>query len=147
MTAHSVLLPLCLPNTADLRRAVAHIIRDVQREHHETDQATADRLGVHANTIASARNERSDLGALTIARIGAVYGAEALAPYNALYGAAAHGVASLDAAPLCILADALAALHHATSPKQRLDALPIIKAAADALDAYVMTLERFRNAA
>jgi hypothetical protein len=147
VTPHNVLLPFALPDTAQLRKAVAHIIRDIQREYGETDQATADKLGVHANTIASARNERSDLGALTIARIGAAYGPDALSPYSALYGATAHGIAASDAAPLSILADTLAALHRATGPKQRLDALPIVKEAADALNAYALSLERFRIAA
>lgn len=45
-TATNVLLPFALPDTKSLRRAAANIIRDIQREHEETDQATADRLGV-----------------------------------------------------------------------------------------------------
>ena len=147
MTPHNVLLPLLCPDTAALRKAVAAIIRDVQRDFDETDQKTADRLGVHKNTIANARNEMGDLGALTIARIGSIYGVEAVAPYHALYGAHAHGIAASDAAPLNALAEALAALTGATGPKARLDALPTLKAAAEQLGSYVVSLEQFRRAA
>lgn len=144
MTSHNVLLPFALPDTASLRKAVGSIIRDIQREHKETDQATADKLGVHKNTIAAARNEERDLGALTIARIGAIYGPEAVAPYNALYGAAAHGMAASDAAPLSELSEAMAALCKSEGPKSRFDTLPTLKAAAEALNAYIIALEQWR---
>ena len=78
---NNVLLPIRLPTQKSLRSAVAHIIRDVQRDHSETDQCTADRLGVSIGTIRNARNESADLGAVTIARIGAVYGAAYVDPY------------------------------------------------------------------
>lgn len=144
---HNVLLPIGLPNTKSLRAAVACIIRDIQREHHETDQDTADKLGVSVGTVRNARNEQADLGALTIAKIGAIYGAEAVAPYNALYGATAHGLATHDAAPLSELADALSALTKADGPKARLDTLPALKAAAEAIGGYIISLERWRIAA
>lgn len=147
MTQHNVLLPLTFPDTAQLRKAVAAIIRDIQRDHGETDQATADKLGVHKNTIASARNEQADLGALTIARIGAVYGPQAVEPYHALYGATAHGAALNDAAPLTELADALAVLMKAAGPKARLDTLPTLKTAAASLNGYIIAMERWRLAA
>lgn len=146
MTEHDVLLPFPAPDTAALRKAVAAIIRDIQLKRGETDQKTADKLGIHKNTVAAARNELSDLGALTIARIGAIYGAEAVAPYNALYGATAHGVAASDAAPLSLMAEAMAALCNANGPKARLDTLPTLKSAAAALNAYVVSLERWRMA-
>jgi transcriptional regulator with XRE-family HTH domain len=130
-----------------LRAAVARIIRDIQAQHHETDQDTADRLGISIGTVRNARNEDTDLNALTIARIGAVYGAQALSPYNSLYGAAAHGIASQDAAPLAELADALAALHRAETPRARFDSLPTLKAAAEAIAGYINSLERWRIAA
>lgn len=147
MPQHNVLLPLMAPDTAALRKAVAAIIRDVQRQFDETDQKTADRLGCYKNTIANARNEAGDLAALTIARIGSLYGVEAVAPYHALYGAHAHGIAASDAAPLNELAMAVAALTGATGPKARLDTLPTLKTAAEALGAYVISLEQWRNAA
>lgn len=144
MNNHNVLLPLALPDTASLRKAVATIIRDIQRDHNETDQKTADKLGVHKNTIAGARNEDRDLGALTIARIGAIYGAWSVAPYNALYGAAAHGMAASDAAPLSELSEAMAALCKSGGPKARFDMLPTLNAAYEALGAYIIALEQWR---
>lgn len=147
MNQHNVLLPLMAPTTEDLLKAVATIVRDVQRECDQTDAEMAAKLDVHKNTIAGARNKQSALGALTIARIGATYGVEFIAPYHALYGAAAHGVAASDAAPLSELADAMAALMRANGPKARLDTLPVIKKAAEALDAYVVAMERWRTAA
>lgn len=144
---HTVLLPLMLPTQKQLRGAVAAIIRDIQNRHGETDQCTADRLGISIGTIRTARNEAADLNALTIARIGAIYGAEAVAPYNALYGATAHGIAASDAAPLAELSEALCALHKAHGPKARLDTLPTLKEAQAALAAYIVSIEQWRVAA
>lgn len=144
---HNVLLPLALPTQKCLRASVAQIIRDIQAVHGESDQCTADRLGVSIGTVRNARNETADLNALTIARIGAVYGAHAIGPYNALYGATAHGIASHDAAPLSQLANALAVLTGSESPKARFDALPELKAASEALSGYILSLERWRMAA
>lgn len=143
----NVLLPMPMPTHKALRAAVANIIRDIQAQHRETDQDTADRLGVSVGTVRNARNEAADLAALTIAKIGAIYGAEAVAPYNALYGAHAHGVAACDAAPIAELANAIAALTQAIGPKARMDALPVLKAASEKLDAYLISLEQWRNAA
>ena len=144
---HNVLLPLALPTQKALRGALAQIIRDLQARYEETDQCTADRLGISIGTIRNARNETADLNALTIARIGAGYGADAVAPYNALYGATAHGIAAQDAAPLAELAQALAALTQSTTPKARFDSLPSLKDAAEALNGYILSLERWRLAA
>lgn len=143
---HTVLLPLMLPTQKQLRGAVAAIIRDIQNQYGETDQCTADRLGISIGTIRNARNETTDLNALTIARIGAIYGAEAVAPYNALYGATAHGIAASDAAPLSQLSEALCALHKANGPKARLDTLPTLKDAHKAIGAYIMSIEQWRVA-
>lgn len=145
--SHNVFLPMQLPTQKSLRAAVAQIIRDIQASAHETDQCTADKLGISIGTVRNARDEKTDLNALTIARIGAIYGADAVSPYNALYGATAHGIASHDAAPLAELASALAALTGADSPKARFDTLPALKDAAEALDGYILSLERWRNAA
>jgi hypothetical protein len=147
MTSRNVLLPLALPTQKSLRAAVAQIIRDIQAEHGETDQCTADRLGISIGTIRNARNETADLNALTIARIGPVYGADAVGPYNALYGATAHGIVAHDAAPLRELAEALAALTQSHTPKARFDSLPLLKAAAEAVNGYILSLEMWRNAA
>ena len=38
--------------------AVANIIRDIQRDAHETDQCTADRIGVSIGTVRNARDEK-----------------------------------------------------------------------------------------
>lgn len=84
---NNVLLPLALPTQKALRAAVANVIRTVQAAHGETDEQTADALGVSVGTIRNARNEQTDLNAVTIARIGARYGRETLDPYAALYGA------------------------------------------------------------
>lgn len=146
-SAHNVLLPMMAPDTEALRNAVAAIISDLQRKHGLSDEDLAVKLDVHKNTICNARNRKSDLGALTIAKIGAKFGPDAVAPYNALYGAHAHGVAASDAAPLSEVADALAALTRSAGLKARLDTLPVLKAATDKLVSYVVSLERMRIAA
>jgi transcriptional regulator with XRE-family HTH domain len=139
----SILLPLPLPDTKSLRRAGAAIIRDIQLRHHETDQDTADRLGVSRGTISNVRNELSDPGALLIAKVGRVYGREAIAPYSALVDSdATDGVAE----PTAELGEAVSALARARAKgtKGRLDALPAVKAAIEAASAYVASVERER---
>jgi len=85
MPSSNVLLPFGLPDTKSLRRAAANILRDIQRDNEETDQCTADKLGVSVGTIRNIRNEMGDISSLTLAKIGRVYGEAALKPYEALY--------------------------------------------------------------
>jgi hypothetical protein len=151
---NNVLLPLQLPTQKSLRSAVAHIIRDVQRDHGETDQCTADRLGVSIGTIRNARNESADLGAVTIARIGAVYGAAYVDPYHRLYGSVAAPIEASGADPLPDLARSVAMICEMRSPsgeggaietpKEQLDALPDLKRTRAALDAYINRIEKLR---
>lgn len=117
-------------------------------EHNSSGQAP-DRGCLTASDCLSSpwRNKKNDMGALMIATIGSRFGAEAVAPYNALYGATAHGIAASDAAPLTEMADALAALMKAHGPKARLDTLPTLKTAAEALNGYILSLEKWRLAA
>lgn len=143
--AANVLLPLSLPTQKSLRAAVAHIIRDVQRECGETDQDTADKLGVSIGTIRNARNESADLNAVTIARIGAVYGAGYVDPYHALYGATAATVRPYEQDALPHLAKAMSVICDMKgSAKDQLDALPKIRAARDALDSLLFGIEKLR---
>lgn len=139
--AVNILLPLPLPDTKSLRRAGAAIVRDIQAIHGETDQATADRLGVSRGTISNIRNETTDISALLIARVGHVYGEEAIAPYCALFtGGDGHDADK----PTAELSDAVSALARAKGIKGELDALPMVKAAIEAAQAYVATVERKR---
>lgn len=140
MTATNVLLPFALPDTKSLRRAAANIVRDIQREHEETDQQTADRLGVSVGTIRNIRNEACDISSLTIARVGAAYGQDAVAPYEALY---AHGGGECSE-PMGLLADAMAVLARAKGPKGEFDALPVVKDAIEGLTAWALAVERKR---
>lgn len=152
--ADNVLLPLRLPTQKELRAAVANMIRDIQREHAETDQDTADRLGVSIGTVRNARNESADLNALTIARIGAVYGPHYVDPYNGLYGATATPVQKATDDPLCHLARAVSTICDMRCPdgpggavelpKEKLDALPALRAARASLDSYIAGIERLR---
>lgn len=145
--AQEVPLPLASPTTEALREACSRIIRDLTASLDLTDIQLGGMLNVHANTIAAWRNKKNDMGALMIATIGSRFGAEDVAPYNALYGATAHGIAASDAAPLTEMADALAALMKAHGPKARLDTLPTLKTAAEALNGYILSLEKWRLAA
>jgi hypothetical protein len=134
----NVLLPFGIPDTKSLRRAAANILRDIQREHEETDQQTADNLGVSVGTI---RNELSDIGALTLAKIGAVYGEEAVEPYKALYS----GILGDDYCdPRKAIALANAALVGVAGPKAELDALPAVKECMQACAAFITAVERKR---
>lgn len=154
---NNVLLPIRLPTQSSLRNAVAAIIRDIQRDTHETDQDTADKLGVSAGTIANARNEKADLNATTIAKIGALYGPNYVDPYHALYGARAEPIEACKVDPLASLAEAVSSICHMRkpdgdggrleTPKEQLDALPALKEAARDLTAYIANIERMRIAA
>jgi transcriptional regulator with XRE-family HTH domain len=140
-------LPIAAPTTEALREAVSQIIRDLTSSKGITDFELAGKLNVHPNTVAAWRNKKNDMGALMIATIGSMFGAEAVAPYNALYGATAHGIVAQDAAPLREMAEALAALTSSTNPKARFDSLPAIHRAISAMEGYAVMLERWRIAA
>lgn len=154
---NNVLLPLALPTQKFLRGAVANIIRDIQRDFSETDQETADHLGVSIGTIRNARNGETDLNAVTLARIGHRYGAHYVDPYHALYGACAQRIELSKCDPLAPLAESVALLCRMRAagseggaietPKERLDALPALKAAARELTAYIAGIEQLRAVA
>lgn len=153
----NVLLPMALPTQSSLRAAVASIVRDVQRDFGESDQDTADKLAISKGTVRNARDRTTDLNALTIARIGAVYGAHYLDPYNALYGATATPVQKTTDDPLCHLAKAVSTICDmrcptgpggmVEMPKEKLDALPTLRAARASLDAYIAGIEGLRAVA
>lgn len=69
-----------------MQAAISSIISGIQADTLETDQDTADRLGVSAGTIANARNRKAALSMLTTMKIGEVYGLERLAPLFHLIG-------------------------------------------------------------
>jgi transcriptional regulator with XRE-family HTH domain len=97
-----------LPTTECVRNACANVIRDIERDHDLTDQQLAEAIGVHVNTIARARNKQVTIDNLTLARIAAVFGREALAPWDAL-GMGAQSDDNAD--PMHALAMAIAALN------------------------------------
>jgi hypothetical protein len=86
MKASNVLLPVALPTRNELRTALAQVVRAVQSEHHLTDEALADLIGVSNGTIANVRNERTDLNQESIARLGKRFGPECLDPWSAVFG-------------------------------------------------------------
>lgn len=142
MAIRNVLLPLALPDTKSLRRAAANILRDIQREHEETDQQTADNLGISVGTIRNIRNEQGDISSLTLAKIGRVYGEAAVGPYEALYAPGPDD--EVEPAMVQLLADALSAVSRAKGPKGELDALPAVKDLIEGATAWVIARERFR---
>ena len=125
-----------LPTTDCVRGALANVIRDIQRDHDLTDQQLADRIGVHVNTVARARNKAATLDNVAVARLGAIFGDEALRPYTALWS---HDRGAADIMPA--LADAMAAVSRAKGPKGDLDALPVVKATMDAMAAWANAAE------
>lgn len=141
MNRHNGLLPFAAPDTKSLRRAAANIIRDIQRDCEETDQMTADKLGVSKGTVANVRNENVDIGSLLLAKIAAAYGEEAIAPWKALY-APCGGEDVPDLVP--IAAAMIAAVSSAKGPKGKLDALPLVKDLIEAAHAFVTSGEQMR---
>lgn len=92
--------------------------------------------------------------ALTSARIGAVYGAGYVNPYNALYGATASAMRSETDDPLCHLARAVSTICDmrcpdgpsgtTETPKELMDALPDLKRARASLDGFISKIEKLR---
>lgn len=138
-------LPLYCPDTESLRTAVTAILGDIRRESGDDFAEIGKKLGVHKNTVGAWYNQANDMGALVLAKLGAIYGKEYLRPYETLYeGDTAPGVN-----PLPQLANAVATLCDIGikgTPKQRLDALPVLKLALSALDACIAETERLRLA-
>lgn len=71
------------------RNAVARMLTCIQAEHHVTLLDIAERIGVSLGTISNAANKKNDLCRTFINRLGIAYGAAALDPIHALYGARA----------------------------------------------------------
>lgn len=136
-----VMLPFgVLPTTDCVRAAYANVIRDIQREHDLTDLQLAERIGVHVNTIQRARNKLATLDSVAEARLGAAFGEEAMQPIKALWGREEADCNE----PVGALADALSALSRAKGLKAEFDALPTVKDAIEALQAWTMNVERKR---
>lgn len=146
-SARNISLPIEMPTQNLLREAARNIIMDLQKATGETDPEMAEKIGVSPTTIANARNRKNDIGSLTVAKIAAKYGEAAVAPYRALYGQGLHGIASSDPAPIAALALAVAELTKGDGPKARLDSLPVLVAAQEALSDYVAAIQRWRLAA
>jgi transcriptional regulator with XRE-family HTH domain len=72
---------------SSMQSAIASIVQGIQADTGESDQDTADRLGVSAGTIANARNKRGAMSTMTLLRIGKEYGIERLQPVMHLVGA------------------------------------------------------------
>lgn len=152
MTSNNVLLPIAMPTRNSLRKAVAQIIRRVQLERDVNDEDLAETLGISVGTVHNARNEKTDLNAATIARIGACFGSEALDPYAALYGARNVPLDAKDADALPSLSGAVHRLAVAQSPasaggskvlhSELLEMLPELREAQRAINALICRAER-----
>lgn len=148
----NVLLPIPMPTQSSLRSAVAGIIRGIQLDCGLTDEQMADEIGVSAGTVGNARNEKADLNAATIARIGHRYGVERLDPYAALYGARNVPLTVEEADALPSLTGAVHRLAIAQSPTSKggpavlhdelLVMLPVLREAQKAINALICRAER-----
>lgn len=140
--AREISLPLLCPDTTSLRSAASAILADIHRDTGESYEQIGKRLEVHKNTVASWANQLNDIGALNLAKLGAIYGKEYLRPYETLYESPAEQGTN----PLPELALAVSTLANMDkgTPKQKLDALPVLKQAMAALDACIAEYERLR---
>jgi hypothetical protein len=153
----NVMLFKALPTQKSLRASVASIIRTIQAKSHQSDADMADTIGCSCGTIANARNEKADLNAATLARIGAIYGGHYLDPYTALYGNRNVPLHSdiVDALPSVSGAvHSLAMAQSADSPggivithTELLEMLPTLRAASAALTALLVRGESLKVAA
>lgn len=152
MNSNNVLLPMILPKQKALRDAVSKIIRTLQLAHDLTDAEFAGEIVISKGTVKNARNKETDLNATTIARIGARFGAEALDPYAALYGARNVPIEAGDEEALPTLSRAVHKLAVARSPASELgvhlshneltDMLPDLRAAQRVLNGLITRAEK-----
>ncbi|WP_310533173.1 XRE family transcriptional regulator [Novosphingobium sp.] len=148
----NVLLPMAMPTQKALRDAVANIIRAIQLDRDLCDEAMADALGISVGTVRNARNKKTDLNAVTIARIGARFGLDHLNPYAALYGARNSPLETVDIDALPSLSGAVHRLAVAQSPSstggialhhsELLEMLPDLRTASAAINALIARAER-----
>jgi hypothetical protein len=143
--------------TADYRRAVAKIIRDLQAQHSLTDLDFAERIGCCKGTIRAARNEESELGGVFLGRIEAQFGVGSIDPYLLLAGARSSPIEASEEDPLPSTAAAVHRLAVAQSPaspggnkithRELLEILPEIDGAIKSLTALKVRAENIRDAA
>lgn len=148
----NVLLPMAMPTQKALRDAVGNIIRAIQLDLDLCDEAMADALGISVGTVRNARNKKTDLNAVTIARIGAKFGLGRLDPYAALYGARNAPLELSDTDALPSLSGAVHRLAVAQSPSspagpalhhsELLEMLPDLRTASAAINALIARAER-----
>lgn len=128
------------------RQAVASIIRSVQAKHEESDRDTADRLGCSRGTIENARNGRGDLNAVTLLKIGDVYGLDAMGPAVLLIGgkvAPTEAVCTSDREMPVHVAGAQVFLCRALSDNNRIDDHEVVDGA-EAIEAGGQVFDTLR---
>lgn len=73
------------PTRRGYRAAVAQIIRDVKARHALSNEALADEIGCHKDTVANAEDEVGNLDPVTLLNIAFRFGEEAIRPVRQLY--------------------------------------------------------------
>jgi hypothetical protein len=139
MSRDKVLTHHWVIDTKALLFAGAKIIRDIQSKHGETDQVTADKIGISKGTLRGIRDETRVMSFLTATRIRAVYGKESLRPWAALFSFEDE---AQEPELLPLMADAITAVSRAKGPKGELDALPAVKDLAEGAVAWIGAVER-----
>lgn len=140
--AKEISLPLLCPDTTSLRSAASAILADIHRDTGDTYEQIGKRLEVHKNTVASWANQLNDIGALNLAKLGAIYGKAYLRPYETLYeGAVEHSTNPL---PEMARAVSILASMDKGTPKQKLDAMSAMRDAYAAMGAFMSEVERMR---
>ena len=141
MNGQQVPLPFAaLPTTESVRQAIANVILDLKRKYGLTDEQLGEQIGLHENSVGRLCNRKSTADGMTITRIGARFGMEALEPYTALWTSTDHAAGD----PVPLMNDAMGALLRAKGPKGRFDALPTVKDCISALSGFVSETERER---
>lgn len=68
------------PRKMSYRAAIAQVIRDLKSAHRLSNTKLADMLDCSDETISNAEHENSDLNAVTLLRIGYVFGEDIISP-------------------------------------------------------------------
>lgn len=73
------------PTRKAYRAAVAQVIREVKARERLTNEALADMIGCHKDTVENAENEVGSLDPVTLLSIAYAYGEASIAPVRELY--------------------------------------------------------------
>lgn len=132
------------------RKAVAQIIKDIQREYDLTLHDISESIEVSLKTISNAAGQKGDLSPTFLKRLGECFGAQMLDPFAALSGGRMVPLQPNEDDPMPALLSLATALCQAKAEgrehdhRVKLAMVPDLKAAQAAITNMILQAEAFR---